>query len=53
MTRAAGGHRKIAEAEAIRFSRSAAAEVVRPDLLQVSEPSHRHQRIAIYRSLDE
>ena len=48
MTRTAGGHRKIARAEAIRFIRATSADVVRPDLLQISEPSHRHERAAAF-----
>ncbi len=48
MTRTRGGHRKIARAEAIRFIRATAAEVVRPDLLQISEPPHRHGRAAAF-----
>jgi excisionase family DNA binding protein len=48
MTRTAGGHRKIARAEAIRFIRATSAEVVRPDLLQISEPAHRHERSAAF-----
>ena len=48
MTRTGGGHRKIARAEAIRFIRATAAEIVRPDLLEISEPSHRHQRAAAF-----
>ena len=48
MTRTAGGHRKIARAEAIRFIRATAAQVERPDLLQISEPTRRHERAAAF-----
>lgn len=48
ITRTAGGHRKIARTEAIRFVREGALEVQRPDLLSVSEPPHRHQRAAAF-----
>jgi excisionase family DNA binding protein len=44
MTRTPGGHRKIARSEAIRFIRHNAVSVVRPDLLQISEPRHRRRR---------
>lgn len=44
MTRTAGGHRKIARNEAIRFVRETSANVVRPDLLQIAEPRHRRRR---------
>ena len=37
MTRTAGGHRKIARSDALRFIRTTSAQVVRPDLLQFSE----------------
>ena len=39
MTRTSGGHRKIALNDAIRFVRESSYNVVRPDLLSVSEPA--------------
>ena len=44
MTRTSGGHRKIALNDAIRFVRESSYNVVRPDLLSVSEPGHRTGR---------
>lgn len=48
IARTAGGHRKIAHSEAIRFIREHSAEVVRPDLLEISEPTHRRARTAAF-----
>ena len=48
IARTAGGHRKIARSEAIRFIREHSAEVVRPDLLAISEPTHRRARTAAF-----
>ena len=53
MTRTAGGHRKIARAEAIRFIRQTSASVVRPDLLQISEPRHRRHRVEAFAAQHE
>lgn len=50
MTRTAGGHRKIPRAEAIRFVRESSIDVVRPDLLLTSEPTHRRQRANAFAS---
>ena len=48
INRTAGGHRKIARSEAIRFIRETSHDVVRPDLLDIGEPNHRHQRAAAF-----
>ena len=53
MTRTAGGHRKIARAEAIRFIRETNANVVRPDLLVIAEPKHRRRRVEAFVAQDE
>jgi len=53
MTRTAGGHRKIARAEAIRFVRESSADVLRPDLLEIAEPRHRRRRKEAFGALDE
>jgi excisionase family DNA binding protein len=44
MTRTSGGHRRISLPDAIRFVRESSFDVVRPDLLTVSEPGHRPGR---------
>ena len=44
MTKTGGGHRKIPRSEAIRFIRESKATVVRPDLLEIEQPSHRRGR---------
>jgi excisionase family DNA binding protein len=48
ISRTAGGHRKIAREEAIRFVHENSANVVRPDLLEISEPKHRRQRVEAF-----
>mgnify|MGYP001812623270 CR=1 FL=1 len=48
IARTAGGHRKILRTEAIRFIRETSADVLRPDLLEISEPNHRFQRSAAF-----
>ncbi len=53
MTRTAGGHRKIARAEAIRFIRETNTNVVRPDLLEIAEPEHRRRRVEAFAAQDE
>lgn len=53
MTRTAGGHRKIAKTEAIRFIRETSANVVRPDILQLDEPTHRRGRADAFAAQDD
>jgi excisionase family DNA binding protein len=44
MTRTAGGHRRIARTEAIRFIREQSVDVLRPDLLELEKPPPRQGR---------
>ena len=53
ITRTAGGHRKIARAEAIRFIRETSVHIQRPDLLQLGEPQHRRQRVEAFAAQHE
>jgi excisionase family DNA binding protein len=53
MTRTAGGHRKIAQTEAIRFIRETSAQVIRPDLLELNEPRHRRRRAEAFAAQHE
>ena len=48
IARTAGGHRKIAHSEAVRFIREHSADVVRPDLLEINEPTHRRARVTAF-----
>ncbi len=53
ITRTAGGHRKIARTEAIRFIREKSAVVVRPELLEIREPQQRRRRTEAFASQHE
>jgi excisionase family DNA binding protein len=53
MTRTAGGHRKIARSEAIRFIRETNSDIVRPDILEIAEPGHRRKRVEAFAAQDE
>lgn len=53
MSRTAGGHRKIARAEAIRFIRETASQLAKPELLGIVEPANRRDRAQAFLSQHE